>query len=59
MVENEGYDFIHLNCVYEEGWTNEHANILYWELHKLADWLVENNLQDSVTLSILDGSCGS
>lgn len=28
MIEN-GYKDINLNCVYEEGWTNEHAKILY------------------------------
>ena len=48
MIATDGYDNIHLNCVYEKGWTNEHANILYWELHKLADWLAENKLLDEV-----------
>lgn len=57
MIESSNYRHINLNCVYEEGWTNEYANILYWELHKLTDWLFDNNLQDSVTLSIFSEHC--
>lgn len=26
---NEGYKEIYLNCVFEKGWTIEHAKILY------------------------------
>lgn len=57
MIEN-GYTHINLNCVYEEGWTNEHATTLYWELHKITDWLFDNNLQDTISLSIFSKSCG-
>lgn len=55
---DRGYRYINLNCVYEEGWTDEHANELYWQLHYLTDWLFENNLQDEVTLSIFSKECG-
>jgi radical SAM protein with 4Fe4S-binding SPASM domain len=41
-----------LNCVYEEGWTIEHAKILYAQLKELADYIFENNLQEEVYLSI-------
>jgi radical SAM peptide maturase (CXXX-repeat target family) len=58
MIKENGYRNINLNCVYEEGWTNEHANTLYLELNKLTDWLIENNLQDDVYLSIFDKNCG-
>lgn len=58
MIEQEGYRSINLNCVFEEGWTIEHANILYWELHKLTDWLKEKNLIESVYLSIFSQNCG-
>ena len=52
IIEN-GYDEINLNCVYEEGWTPEHALILYQELKKVADYLLEKDLDDSkVYLSI-------
>lgn len=52
IIEN-GYDEINLNCVYEEGWTPEHALILYQELKRVADYLLEKDLDDSkVYLSI-------
>lgn len=58
MIKENGYKHINLNCVYEKGWTNEHANTLYWELHKLTDWLFENNLQNEVYLSIFNRKNG-
>ena len=58
MISENNYKHINLNCVYEEGWTNEHANILYWELHKITDWIFEWNLQDKVTLSMFTEYCG-
>ena len=57
MIES-GYEHINLKCVYEEGWTNEHANILYWQLHELIDYIFEMNLQDIVSLSILNDKAG-
>lgn len=45
LLQN-GYKDINLNCVYEEGWTNEHAKILYSELKKLADYILENDYDD-------------
>lgn len=38
-----GYEFIHLNCIYEEGWTLDHAKILYNQLKQTADWLLAND----------------
>ena len=38
-----GYQSISLNCIYEEGWELCHATILYNELKKVADWLLEND----------------
>ena len=38
---NLGYRYVHANCVYEEGWTIEHAKILYREMQKITDWLFE------------------
>ena len=58
IVGEQGYRHVNLNCVYEEGWNKEYAKILYWELHKITDWLFENNLQNEVTLSIFDELCG-
>ncbi len=49
---DEGYDDINLNCVYESGWTETHATIFYYQLKKLANYLIENNLDDKIALSI-------
>lgn len=39
MIELGYYD-ININCVYEKGWTIEHAKILYEQLKKFADYLL-------------------
>lgn len=51
---NEGYTHINLNCVYEEGWTAEHANILYYQLKQIADYLINNELDEKIYLSIFE-----
>lgn len=48
----ENYTVIHFNCVFEKGWTLEHATILYNELKKLANYLLENNLYNKINLSM-------
>lgn len=53
LIKN-GYTAINLNCVYEEGWTDEHATILYNQLKEIADYLLENNLQDKIYLSMFE-----
>ena len=53
MVEND-YDQININCVFEEGWTYDHATILYYELKKLADYMINNSLLDTHDVSIFD-----
>lgn len=53
LIES-GYREIFLNCVYEEGWTLEHAKILYEELKKAANYILENNLFDNIYLSIFE-----
>lgn len=52
MIEN-GYQDINLNCVYEEGWTKKDANIYYYQLKQLADYLLDNDLytEDGVYVS--------
>ena len=51
---NSGYTEINLNCVFEEGWTEKHATILYHELVKLADYILENNLEDKIYISMFE-----
>lgn len=53
-----GYDDIHFNPCYEEGWTLEHARQYYRELKKLADYLIEHKTLDSRTLSLLRPTSG-
>lgn len=49
-----GYPIIHANCVYEKGWTVQHATVLYDQLKKIADYLLENDLENDVICTILD-----
>lgn len=51
---NEGYKQIHMNCIYEEGWSYEHASILYYELKKISDYLIDNNLYNKINISMFD-----
>lgn len=39
---DSGENIIHANCVYEEGWTVEHAKLFYNELKRLADYKLEH-----------------
>ena len=48
------YTEIFLNCVYEEGWQPSDATILYNQLVKIADYLIDNDLFDKVYLSIFE-----
>lgn len=48
------YNFIYCNCVYEKGWTIEHARVLYNELKKVADYLLNNHLERIKGTSILN-----
>ena len=40
---NLKYDEIYLNCVYEKGWTAEHATELYNQFKKLTNWMIETD----------------
>ena len=51
MVEL-GYDEINANCVYEKGWTLEHAKEFYKQLKRVADYWLDNNLIESHYLSL-------
>ena len=53
LWEND-YNFIYCNCIYEKGWTTEHAKILYYELKKVADYLLNNHLERIKGTSILN-----
>lgn len=53
LVEH-GFEQISVNCIYEEGWTYEHATILYNEFKKISDYLIENDKFNKVFIRILD-----
>lgn len=55
---NLGYKDIYLNCVYEKGWEVYHATMLYNQLKKIADYVVDNNLEDKIYLSIFSETIG-
>jgi radical SAM peptide maturase (CXXX-repeat target family) len=42
---NEDMESINLNCVFEDVWTQETATLEYEQLKKLANYLLENNLE--------------
>ena len=53
-----GYPVIHGNCVYEKGWTVNHATILYDQLKQIADYILDNNLENYLEFTMLDeASC--
>lgn len=49
-----GYKEINLNCVFEEGWTAEHAKILYNQLKWLSDYMIDNGLTEDVYVSMFE-----
>lgn len=50
----EGYEFIPINCIFEKGWDYSHAKILYSELKKVADYLIDNNLYNKVNIKMFN-----
>ena len=49
-----GYDFIHLNCVFEEGWTYNHATVLYQQLKELADYMLSSKIYLDHSISMFN-----
>lgn len=47
------------NCVFEKGWTIDDAKILYSEMKKLADYLLENNNFSKYYCSLFDDTIGN
>ena len=53
FVEN-GYTQIHGNPVFETEWSEEQARLYYDELKAIADYAIENDLQEKVFISFFD-----
>lgn len=49
-----GYTSIHGNCVYEKGWEIEHAKIFYQQLIQLANYIINNNLEEKIYCSLFE-----
>ena len=41
---NNGMTVININCIFEEGWNQETAKMEYYQLKKLAEYILENDL---------------
>ena len=50
----QGYKEINLNCVFEKGWEEKDATILYKQLEQLSDYILENNLEDELYISMYE-----
>lgn len=46
------------NCVFEPGWTSNDCTILYNEIKKLSDYMIENKLYDKNFCSLFDETIG-
>jgi radical SAM peptide maturase (CXXX-repeat target family) len=53
FVDN-GYKDIHANPVFEEEWTVEQARLYYKKLLNIADYIIDNNLQDEIYCSLFN-----
>lgn len=56
LVLEEGCDTVNCNCVYEEGWTVDHARELYRQLKEVSDMVQESGTDTYI--SILDWEAG-
>lgn len=50
----EGYKYISCNYIFEKGWDYSHATMLYNELKKISNYLINNHLYDKVFIRFFD-----
>lgn len=53
-----GYQDIWANCVYEDVWHKEDATILYYQAKKIADYILENHLEEQITIPFFSDTIG-
>lgn len=58
LWEEVGVEFLSSNCVFENVWEPEHAQILYDELIKVADYLIDNDLYGTYYTSFFEEQIG-
>lgn len=56
MIKEFAPPTLHANCVYEEGWTTQHAQLYYEELKKIADWVIENEMYRCCRFTLFDST---
>jgi uncharacterized protein len=56
---NLGLSDVHANCVFEKGWEIEHAKIMYQEMKKLADYIIDNDIYTKFNTSLFSDTIGS
>lgn len=54
MFQEFGIETLHANCVFEQGWTIGHAKTMYRQLKELADWILDNDLEETCHISLFD-----
>ena len=55
---NQGYTEINANTVYEKGWTLQHAKDFYKYLKEIGDYILDNNLEEKIYLSLFANDLG-
>lgn len=58
IIKEFDLKLFHCNCVYEEGWNEELAGILYTQLKQFADWMIETERYKDTYVSIFDPIIG-
>lgn len=53
---DQGQKEIFANCVFEKGWELNHAKIFYQQLIQLADFLIDNNLEEKIYISLFESN---
>lgn len=59
LYENLHLDGVFANCIFEEGWKKEHAVIFYQEMKKIADWMIDNNIEKDYFCSLFSNRIGT
>lgn len=51
---NLGFTYVFANCCFEEGWELKHATIFYYELKKIADFILKNRYEEIYGTSLFN-----
>lgn len=58
LYENLHMNGVYANCVFEKGWTLEHARLFYKELKELANWIIENDIEKNFFCTLFEEHLG-